>query len=93
MQFITGEVAFSAITDPVRCLPSDVLSFYVVFLLSEEWFVTLTQPRLYDANRKSLPVQAIPVGSVVTLGLDAKRRIEAIQIVSLVDDCPFAMAA
>jgi hypothetical protein len=64
-----------------------------VFLTNEEWFVSVTQPRLYDTSRKSLPAQSIPVGSVVTLALDAKRRIQAIQIVSLADDCPFAMAA
>jgi len=91
MQFITGEVAFSAITDPVRCFSSD--AFYVVFLLSEEWFVATTQPRLYDKSRNLLSPQAIPVGSVVTLALDAKHRIQAVQIVSLADDCPFAMAA
>jgi hypothetical protein len=48
---------------------------------------------LYDSARKLIPAQAIPNGSIITLGLDARRRIEAIQIVSLVDDCPFAMAA
>ena len=92
MNFVTGEVAFAAITDPVRCCPSDS-AYYVMFLLSEEWFASVTQPRLYDSARKLIPAQPIPVGSVVTLGLDAKRHIQAIQIVSLADDCPFAMAA
>jgi hypothetical protein len=81
-------VAFAAITDPVRCTASDP-PFYVVFLTDEKWFVSSTQPRLYDDHRKLIPAQSIPPGSVVTLGLDESKRIAAIQIVSLADDCPF----
>jgi hypothetical protein len=82
-----GTVAFAAITDPVRCTASDP-PFYVVFLTDERWFVSSTQPRLYD-QRKLIPARSIPPGSVVTLGLDERNRIAAIQIVSLADDCPF----
>jgi hypothetical protein len=47
MNFVTGEVAFAAIIDPVRCLPSDP-AYYVVFLTNEEWFASVTQPRLSE---------------------------------------------
>ncbi len=42
MNFVTGEVIFAAIIDPVRCLPSDP-AYYVVFLTNEEWFASITR--------------------------------------------------
>jgi hypothetical protein len=92
MQFITGEVAFAAITDPVRLTLTDP-PYYLVAFVSEDCFISATQPRLYDRLRKLIPAQAIAPGSVVSLGLDVRRRIEAIQIVCLADDCPFELAA
>ena len=89
---LEGVVAYSAITDPIRCFPKDP-AFYVVFLTNEKWLFGKMQPRLYDRARQPMPPQPISRGSTVRLSVDDDNWLHAVQIVELADDCPFEIAA
>jgi len=86
---ITGVVAFAAIAQPHQ-FSTVTTPYYVVWFPEGKWYFAAQQPKLYDADRRLIPPQPIPVGSTVRLNLDADDWITAVQIVELADDCPFA---
>lgn len=87
-RIVSGVVAFAAIAQP--CLfPAVATPYFAIWFPDEQWYFADVQPRLYDRDRRLIPPQPIPRGSVVNLHLDAGDWITAVQLVTVADDCPF----
>jgi hypothetical protein len=89
MSIVSGTVAFAAIVSPC-VFPASKQPFYAVFLEPHRWLFAIRPPRLYDCRRRLIPAQPIAPGSTVKLSLDDDEWLLAVQIIELVDDCPFA---
>lgn len=85
---MSGTVTFAAIVAPF-VFPASKQPFYAVFLTPHRWLFAVNPPRLYDCQRRLIPAQPISHGSTVRVNLDYDDWLLAIQIVKLVDDCPF----
>jgi hypothetical protein len=81
-------ISYSALDHRLHSDPaSDGL--YVVALRSGEQFFARVTPRLFDCNRRPMPEQHVSPESAAKLHIDDEGWLLAVQVLELINDCPF----